>query len=289
MTRVVALLPSSTARERFEIAVASCFPPAAVTYVESWPALHTALGNSMCSLAVVDPFNRQGLASSRLAALQRAFPSVTLLLYGRFQSHNWRTLLQLVQLGVQHAIAFDMDDNPLRLRDALEAALEDWRVHSLLDELLDLVPQRLHHLVELLARDAGENWSPSRLALACDCHPKTLRGHLRLAGLPSTYRLVTWFRLFAAGRLLADQGRTVQQVANALGFPSTGAMRVQMHRYLGCAPSRLRERDALPLLRERFRAECAARHEARSSAERRPRVPKVDTNGQPNAQTSLPG
>src|SRR3546814_9586520 len=57
-------------------------------------------------------------------------------------------------------------------------------------------------------------------AAALGVHRKTLVDRLAAAGFPTPSAMIAWCRLITAARLLEDPGRTVEQVALLLDFPS---------------------------------------------------------------------
>ena len=60
------------------------------------------------------------------------------------------------------------------------------------------------------------------------------------AGCPTPRALRTWCRLFVAGRLLEEPGRTVESIALQLEFDSTTGLRNALKRYTGHGASAIR-------------------------------------------------
>jgi AraC-like DNA-binding protein len=115
-------------------------------------------------------------------------------------------------------------------------------------------PDELRPLLRHLLANACAPLDPAGAARSQFCHPKTLRARLRRAGLPSLNRLIVWTRLFYAAHLLAGSGRSVEQVARAIAYPSSAAFRAQVHRYAGVNVCELRLPDGLARLIARFHA-----------------------------------
>jgi AraC-like DNA-binding protein len=146
-----------------------------------------------------------------------------------------------------------VDDAPHTLAELLDRALE----YSMLVKALALLERRtppsIRDLLPRLLFRTQDNLTPAQVARLCHCHPKTLRVHLRSAGLPSLAKLIVWTRLIRACHLLQDAGRSVESVALALGFASANGFRNQLLRYAGVRPTDLREMGNPRFLLARFR------------------------------------
>ena len=288
LPQVIALLPDRITRERLGSAVALFrLPHPVVQFVEDWAALHSALQSSPCTLVVLDPFDGSDGTLSRLEVLRSAFQLITLLAYCRLHPYNYHAMRGLARLGVHEIVVTNVTDDSRGLQRTLEVALQESRFGAGLVEVMELMPPRLHKFVSLIVQAPGEHWSPARAAAVCGCHPRTLREYLRSVGLPSTHRLITWFRLLAAVELLAAPARSVDQVADALRFPSSEAMRAQMRRYLGRTPSHLRERSAFASVLRTFREECFANAGARTTRQTKISSP-AEANGASEGLSRIP-
>jgi AraC-like DNA-binding protein len=82
------------------------------------------------------------------------------------------------------------------------------------------------------------------------------------AGLPAPADLRAWCRLFMAGRLLDEPGRTVESVALQLEFTTGSALRNLIKRRTGLAPYMLRNAGGLQYLIVCFHTLCAERRAA---------------------------
>jgi AraC-like DNA-binding protein len=89
-------------------------------------------------------------------------------------------------------------------------------------------------------------------------HRKTLVDRLKAAHLPSPRAMIGWCRLLMAARLLDDPGRTVEQVALKLDFPSGAALRNMFKRYTGLRTTEVRENGGVRCLLHAFKRELAA-------------------------------
>src|SRR4029079_12236459 len=91
---------------------------------------------------------------------------------------------------------------------------------------------------------------------------RTLVSRLASAGLPGPAALITWSRLLVVAHLLEDPARSVDQVAAAVGFPSSTSLRVTCKRYTGVRPLDLRSRGGHRHVLDLIRAEVGMEQRA---------------------------
>ncbi|WP_284349209.1 helix-turn-helix domain-containing protein [Roseisolibacter agri] len=125
--------------------------------------------------------------------------------------------------------------------------------------IADSVPAIGRPLMELYLRGADGAMPVTEAARQLGVHRKTLRNRMEAAGLPAPADLRAWCRLFMAGRLLEEAGRTVESVAHQLEFSTGSALRNLIKRRTGLAPYMLREAGGLPYLIACFNADCDRR------------------------------
>jgi AraC-like DNA-binding protein len=70
--------------------------------------------------------------------------------------------------------------------------------------------------------------------------------------------MIGWCRLLIAARVLDDPGRTVEQVALKLDFPSGAALRNMFKRYTGLRTTEVRENGGVRCLVHVLKRELAA-------------------------------
>ncbi len=102
------------------------------------------------------------------------------------------------------------------------------------------------------------------VANALGVHRKTLVDRLKAAQLPSPRAIIGWCRLLVAARVLDDPGRTVEQVALMLDFPSGTALRNMCKRYTGLRTGEVRQNGGVRCLMHAFKRELAAVGAART-------------------------
>jgi AraC-like DNA-binding protein len=84
-----------------------------------------------------------------------------------------------------------------------------------------------------------------RLAAAARMHERTLRKYCDQHGFASPQWIIGWARLLTAAYYLDDAGRTVQDVAELLAFPSAASLANHVRRYTKSTPSTLRAAGAV--------------------------------------------
>lgn len=259
MAVFLALLPNATARSRLKRAVdleRASRVRHAVRFAANWAEMHQCAMRTSAQVAVFDPYLSGSLDARSCAAFGARFPSPVLFAYGDFEGHAARDVLRLAQLGVSGVATLDHDDTPPELRLLLADAL----ACSILAEVLEVLGTRLTpdltQLVRYLFAHSNVSLTPDAVACAHHLHPKTLREHLRSAGLPPTQRLIVWMRLLHAASLLEDPARSVENVAFTLDFASVNAFRNQLQRYAAVSPTDLRARGGFRFLLREFEREC---------------------------------
>ena len=256
MPRVLALLPHPAAAERLRLALAPDRPRAAaceVAFARAWGDLLCQARSQPPDLVVFDP----EAATDAAAWEQLAAAAPALLPYGRFDGGRARILLRLSALGVREVVIRGQDDEPPALRARVVELLSGRFAEQVEEALGEWFPDELRRLLRYLLANAGAPLDPAAAARSQFCHPKTLRARLRRAELPSLNRLIVWTRLFYAAHRLAGTRHSAEQVARAIGYPSSAAFRAQVHRYAGVHAGELRRADGLERLLDAFRA----RHE----------------------------
>jgi AraC-like DNA-binding protein len=150
-------------------------------------------------------------------------------------------------------------------RDADDAHLVAEILQTTLDQgLAPLVDTRLRGRVadeaRTLVRYASER-VPSHiqvpeLALAYDISVSTLERRCERWGLPTPGRLLLWLRVLYGLRWLLEPGRSVESVADQLGYSSGAAFRRAIKATIGGRPAPLRNRRAFHRALDQFIAEC---------------------------------
>ena len=222
-------------------------------FAAKWEELQRLAITSPVQLAIIDPCASGALDLGAVARFHDSFPRVVLLAYGDFIRRSADDMFRLEQMGIQAIVVRDQGDDSLALRLALTDALTTSGIGDVVGSLEDLLPDDLALWMRKLLAAVPQPLEPADAARLYHQHPNTLCEHLRAAGLPSVNKMIVWARLFLAAQLLSNPGRTVENVALALDFPSVNAMRKQFGGYVGMPPREVRERGGLPVLLTKFR------------------------------------
>lgn len=231
-----------------------------IIHAEGWEEVFALAYQHPAHLLVFDPYAPDGLALATPIRFRQSFPSVALLPYGHFPGSHVRDVLRLAELGVRTVAVRGEDDHPATLRSLIHEALSSSAAQLVMAELHDLIPAGLLAVFRHVLSEAHRPPSNAEVSRLYCRHGKTLREHLRHAGLPPTQKLIAWGRLFHAAYLLKDRGRTILNVADTLGYPSESAFRHQFARYTGISLGKIEDRDGLHLLIARFRERQAQRN-----------------------------
>lgn len=263
MAAILAYLPETRARIRLKAAVegTKLLKDSTLVVAAGWEDLWTKARTIRADLAIFDPFQDPEPNLSACAEFAARFPSVAVVPYGDFNRRPLMDVLELGRMGIRVVVARDMDDEPQRFARILTSALPRSLENEVLRRVGDLVPPHLEALFRFVLSESYRPLDPSRIARVYHRHPKTLREHLRAAGLPSTRKLIGWGRLFHAAHALRDPGRGIEATAHLLEFPSAAALRGQIVRYTGLHVQDLLARpEALEIMLDVFELRHACGH-----------------------------
>jgi len=96
-----------------------------------------------------------------------------------------------------------------------------------------------------------------QLARALRMHERTLRKHCDAYGLPSPQHVIGWARCLMVAWYLEEPGRSMQSIADLLGFSSPAMMANHVRRYTRRTPSDLRAHGALRAVKRLLEAQLA--------------------------------
>ena len=187
------------------------------------------------ALAVVVP--AYGPAMNGAIALTRALrarhPTVPVLIYYDAKHTNPRDLLAFFQAGAAEIVQRGGDDFRRIFATVLSTAGHRVAARRVMDELQPVLPKQARPLLEFLLEKADTPLSIEEAASAVGIARRTLEKRLAKLGYPAPETLIGWCRLLLAAHLLEDQGRTFDEVALELSFPSGMALRSMLKRYTG--------------------------------------------------------
>lgn len=212
--------------------------------------------NGLADVVVVDL--RDPVGESTLPAVRRIredFPSVPVVLYCAISPSVSRDMLEFARAGVNDLVLRDVDDVKVTLRASLTSAADHCSARAVAAELEGLVPANVAAMIRYCLENGRRALTVEDVAAALNVHRKTLVGRLNAAGLPTPSAIIAWCRLLVSARLLEDPGRSVEQVALMLDFPSGTSMRNMVKRYTGLRAGELRENGGLRCVLHAFKRE----------------------------------
>lgn len=211
------------------------------------------------SVAVVEARDRSGRATAPMVRLLRAgFPHLPILAYCDPRRVRAADIVALVRAGADDLIYRGEDDARHALAAVLAGAAGRRAGAQVLDALGAAVPDAVRPVLAYALDHATEPLTVDDLAHGLAIPRRTLASRLARAGVPTPSALITWARLLAAARLLGDPGRSVEQVASQLDFPSATALRNTLKRYTGRTPGEVRADGGARALLAAFTAALTA-------------------------------
>ncbi len=235
---------------------------AAVRRVAHVRELADALAARPYALVIVDARDADGTSTEEaVRALRARHPDLPILGHATARVGLSADALALARAGVHELVISGIDDVASAVRAALARATRRSSAERILADVADLVPTDAVPLLRYCLEHAASAPTVPDVARALGVSRQTLAARLRVANLPAPRELAAWCRLLLAADLLAGAGRTVDQVALALDFPSSNAFRNVLRRYAGVGPAELRRggRDCLLVA---FRRALAGRSRA---------------------------
>jgi AraC-like DNA-binding protein len=212
---------------------------------------------------ILEAHDREGRPTAPLVAeIRRDFPSVSIIAYWEPGRTPSSAIVPMMHAGAHQLITHPHDDAQCAFKTAFLDAERRTVADHVLAALADVVPPVARPLIDLYLRGADGPMPVTEAARQLGVHRKTLRNRMDAAGLPAPADLRAWCRMFMAGRLLDEPGRTVESVALQLEFTTGSALRNLIKRRTGLAPYMLRDAGGLQYLITCFTALCADRRRA---------------------------
>ena len=213
----------------------------------------------LATIVVLDHRDYDGNAALPMVRrLRDEFPSVPVVMYLSMAAVASGAVMDYARAGVSQLVFQGMDDFKTTLRSASNASLDQVSAGSLASELEPLIPATIVPFLRYCLEHSRRNITVEEVASAMGVHRKTLVDRLKAARLPSPRAMIGWSRLLMAARLLDDPGRTIEQVALKLDFPSGTALRNMFKRYTGLRTTEVRENGGVHCLLHAFKRELAA-------------------------------
>ena len=248
----VALLLDRVARARV---VDALRPHSGVVFVDTADAVIARVSSAPASLVILECRDREGRSTvATVQALREGYPSVPIIAYtapGRTSSSE---ILAMARAGVHELVMQGFDDVGAALRTVTDSAMRRCATARVLAALDADLPPGAVPFIQYCLEHASRSPTVTGAALHLGVHRKTLVYRLKRTTLPPPSAMIGWCRLFVAAHMLEDPSRSVAQVALALDFSSSAALRGMLRRYTGRRPQEVREQGGLSALLDCFRA-----------------------------------
>lgn len=181
----------------------------------------------------------------RLITLRGRFPRVPCVALFIEAESDSRWVLRLGGAGVTELVACSQLVPSVPLTNALIRCETDSLAIRVWKSAMLQVDDALLAVVKPALRLAHSPISMLRLAAATQMHERTLRKYCDQHGFASPQWIIGWARLLTAAYYLDEPGRTVQDVAELLAFPSAASLANHVRRYTNTTPSALRAAGAV--------------------------------------------
>lgn len=253
---VAALVKDPVSRARLTDALRN---EASVRNCERLTEVLALVEQGLATIVVLDHRDYEGnLALPIVRRLRDEYPSVPIVMYLPMSSVASGAVMEYARAGVSQLVFQGMDDFKTSLRTAVNAAFDQVSAVALAHELEPLVPPTIVPFLRYCLEHSRRNITVEEVAAAMGVHRKTLVDRLRAARLPSPRAMIGWCRLLMAARLLEDPGRTIEQAALKLDFPSGTALRNMFKRYTSLRTTEVRENGGVRCLLHALKRELAA-------------------------------
>lgn len=232
---------------------------ATVRFCERGSEALALVETGLAGVVVLDRRDRDGTSMLGLVKrIREEYPSVPIVLYCGLTPDASRDVLSFARAGVDQLVFQGVDDLRGPLRAAVQASLDHASAQAWLAELAPHVPVNVVPFLKYCLEHARRNVTVEDAATALGVHRKTLSDRLNAAHLPSAGSFISWSRLLLAAKILEDPGRTVEQVALLLDFPSGPSLRNMMKRHTGLRSLEVRENGGARCVLHAFKRELAA-------------------------------
>lgn len=253
---VAALVKDPVSRARLTDALRS---EATVRNCERLVEVLALVEQGLATIVVLDHRDYDGNAALPVVRrLRDEYPSVPVVMYLPMVALASGAVMDYARAGVSQLVFQGVDDFKTSLRSAIDAALDQVSAGALAAEIEPLIPSTIVPFLRYCLEHSRRNITVEEVAAAMGVHRKTLVDRLKAARLPSPRAMIGWSRLLMAARLLEDPGRTIEQVALKLDFPSGTALRNMFKRYTGLRTTEVRENGGVRCLLHAFKRELAA-------------------------------
>lgn len=234
MPLIAALLPNPSDRESLRAATAAHD----VAWAESWRDLYRAVRKQPVAAVIADIHAESRKDGAlRVYRFTQRYPLTPVVAWGDMDG---RELFRVGKAGAAEVVVSREADDSELVGGVLESALRRGIPAILALRLSERLAPDALQLVVYAAEHIPAHIQVPGLATAFGMSVSTLERRCERWGLPTPGRLLLWLRVLFGLRWLLEPGRSVESVAEQLGYSSGAAFRRAIKATIGGRPSPLR-------------------------------------------------
>src|SRR5258708_27307765 len=175
-----------------------------------------------------------------ITELRRVFPAIPILGYCLSSAEHLDDLRRMAVAGVHQLLLDATADSRSVVRTAIEASRRQCAASQIFAQIQDVVPVKLHPLVQATLENPLRTTSVSDLARELGVDRKTLHNWCQAEQFLGPRDLLRWTRLLLAAARLNWSGRSLTSVAIELYYPTDNSLRIAIRRQFQVQPSAMK-------------------------------------------------
>jgi AraC-like DNA-binding protein len=214
-----------------------------LSLVDSWGALLLTIRESSVDLVILDPRTSSGLELGQARDLLVRHPTLPVVIYTTLAADSIQATVVLAQLGAQHVVLCDFDDEPRRFRQLIDQLPASQLSHSVLGYVLPRLHDAPFPFVRAITRlfEAPQEFEDvDELARLSGMTRRSLDRWFHRSGLTSARTMILVARLTRAKHYMGDPGFLLEDIAKKLGYRSIRRFARQVRAATGMTPSTMR-------------------------------------------------
>lgn len=250
MPLIAALLPNPSDRDCLRAALATHD----VSWADGWRDLYRTVRRQPVAAVIADihaETRKDG--ALRVYRFAQRYPLTPVVVWGEMDG---RELLRIGKAGAAEVVVSREADDPELVAGVLESALRRGIPSLLATRLAGQLDPGALELVLYAAAHIPSHVQVPGLASAFLMSVSTLERRCEHWGLPTPGRLLLWLRVLYGLRWLLEPGRSVESVAEQLGYSSGAAFRRAIKATIGGRPSPLRTPEGFQRAVDALVTEC---------------------------------
>lgn len=255
MPLLAALLRHESDRESLRKAT----PHHGIVWASSWSELNRVVRRRPVAAVLADLYaesRKDGVL--RVYRLGKRYPLTPIVVWG---SMDGRDLYRLGKAGASEVLTAREAEDEVLVAETIDGVIDGGLGRRLHQRLRDVIDDEALAFLDFALLVVPDQALVSDLAEGVDVSVSTLERRCAGWGLPSPGRLLLWLRVLHALRWLQEPGRSVESVADQIGYSSGAALRRAIKATLGGEPGPWRSTEGHERAVEMFLAECGAARE----------------------------